>query len=413
MAEGSQTSLVTKPELLSPAGDMEQLIMAVAYGADAVYLGGLSFGLRASAGNFSSDELTEAIQMCHGRGVKVYVTCNAVLRNEDVFSLPGFLEELAEVGADAVIVSDIGALTLSRKYAPSIDIHISTQAGVFNFETARALHEMGASRIILARELPLHEIARIRENTPPELELEAFVHGSMCVAISGRCLLSNYLTGRDANRGSCTQPCRWKYSLVEEHRPGEYFDITEDSGGTYIMNSRDLCMIDHIPEMIDAGVTGLKIEGRMKSSYYAAVVTNAYRRAIDAAAAGQQLDDVWRSEVHKVSHREYSTGFYFDAEGPGQYCGDSMYISDCDVVAVVESCMDDGNACLTQRNKFSLGETLELLTPTDRPVEFIVSELFDADRNHIESAPHPMMELRMRLPKYAPRYSLLRKRRVQ
>ena len=399
-----------KPELLSPARDFEQLTMSLTYGADAVYLGGLRFGLRSAAGNFGSAELADAIALSHKHGAKTYITCNAVLTNDDAGDLPGFLSELADAGADAVIVSDPGALMLAKKHAPSVDIHISTQAGVFNYESARALYELGASRMILARELPLYEIARIRENTPPQLELEAFVHGSMCMAISGRCLLSNYLAGRDANRGECAQPCRWKYSLMEELRPGEYFDITEDSG-TYIMNSRDLCMIEHISELMDAGVTAMKIEGRMKSAYYAAVVTNAYRHAIDLACAGLPLSDVWRDEVNKVSHREYSTGFYFDAKGPGQYFGDSMYRSECDVVAIVEGCDNDGNAILTQRNKFRLFDKLELLTPYDEPIIFTVERITDASELDIEAAPHPMMELRMKLPKFAPQFSILRKYR--
>ena len=384
--------------------------MSLTYGADAVYLGGLRFGLRSQAGNFGPAELAEAIKRCHGCGVKAYVTCNAVLTNEDARMLPDFLGEIAGACADAVIVSDIGALTLARKYAPAVDIHISTQAGVFNYESARALYELGASRIILARELPLREIAQIRENTPPGLELEAFVHGSMCMAISGRCLLSNYLTGRDANRGECAQPCRWKYSLIEEQRPGEQFDITHGDG-TYIMNSRDLCMIDHIREMTESGVSALKIEGRMKSAYYAAVVTNAYRKAIDAAASGLPLPEVWREELLKVSHREYSTGFYFNSEGPGQYHGDSMYRSVCDVAAIVESCDPDGNAALTQRNKFCRGDELELLTPVDSPVAFIADRLTDADGRELDSAPHPMMSLRLKLPVYAPGFSILRKYR--
>jgi len=404
-------SNMIRPELLSPARDPEQLIMSLTYGADAVYLGGKNFGLRASAGNFDHDGLKAAVVLCREHKTRVYVTCNSVLSNDDVNDLPGFLEEIANAGADAVIVSDIGALILARKYAPGIQVHISTQAGVMNCESASAFYDLGAKRIILARELPLGEIARIRVNTPPELELEAFVHGSMCVAFSGRCLLSNYLTGRDANRGECAQPCRWKYSLSEEQRPGEYFDITENGTGTYIMNSRDLCMIDHIKEMCDAGITGLKIEGRMKSAYYAAVITNAYRRAIDAAAGGFPLKDIWRNEVEKVSHREYSTGFYFDVNGPGQFYGDAMYRSDCDVVAVVESCELDGNAVLTQRNKFCEGDRLEILTPVDEPLSFTVQQLTDSEGSQIDSTPHPMMEFRMKLPIYAPRFSLLRKRR--
>jgi len=399
-----------KPELLSPARDPEQLIMALTYGADAVYLGGLQFGLRASAGNFGKDELAAAVKLCHEHGAKAYVTCNSVLNNDDVTTLPQFLEELSDAKADAVIVSDIGALSLSRKYAPNVDIHISTQAGVFNFETANTLHDMGASRIILARELTLSDISKMRENIPPTLELEAFVHGAMCVAISGRCLLSSYLSNRDANRGACAQPCRWKYSLVEEHRPGEFFDITEGDG-TYIMNSRDLCLIEHIEELTDAGLSCLKIEGRMKSAYYAAVVTNAYRKAIDLASAGLPLSDVWRDEVNKVSHREYSTGFYFSSDGPGQYHGDSMYRTDCDVVAIVESCDEEGNAVLTQRNKFFKGDAIELLTPNDEPVSFIADCIRNKKDQEIDSTAQAMMELRIKLPIFAPKYSILRKLR--
>jgi len=384
--------------------------MALTYGADAVYLGGQRFGLRAFAGNFGKDELSSAVKLCHEHGAKTYITCNSVLNNDDILALPEFLEEISDAGADAVIVSDIGALSLARKYAPSVRIHISTQAGVFNYETAATLFDMGASRVILAREMPLSDILKLRENTPKELELEGFAHGAMCVAFSGRCLLSNYLTGRDANRGACAQPCRWKYSLIEHERPGEYLDITEGDG-TYIMNSRDLCMINHVKDMIDAGLMGLKIEGRMKSAYYAAVVTNAYRKAIDAAVSGSPLDEVWLNEVNMVSHREYSTGFYFDSDGPGQYHGDSMYRSDCDVVAMVESCDEHGNAVLTQRNKFYKGDEVELLTPTDKPILFVPERITNAKGAELESTPQSMMELHIKLPIYAPKYSILRKHR--
>jgi len=396
-----------KPELLSPARDMEQLIMSLTYGADAVYFGASQFGLRSSAG-FKPEELQSAVDLCHAYGAKAYITCNAVLTNDDACDLPGFLEALATIGADAVIVSDLGAMALVKKHAPDLDIHISTQAGVMNYETAQALHSLGASRIVLARELPLSEIAKIREQTPPELELEAFAHGSMCVSFSGRCLLSNYMTGRDANRGECAQPCRWKYHLVEATRPDVFWEISED-GGTYIMNSRDMCMIDHVSDMAAAGITCLKIEGRMKSFYYAAVITNAYRRAIDAAAAGEPLADIWRDEVNKVSHREYSTGFYFDAGGPGEYHGDAMYFSVCDVCAVVESCDENGNAVITQRNKFNRGDELELLTPSNEPIKFIAEDLRDSKGNEVQSAPHPMMQFQLKLPISVPKYSILRK----
>ena len=273
-------------ELLAPAGDMERLRMALHYGADAVYLAGKRFGMRASAGNFSMEELAEACEMAHGKGAAVHLTCNTLPREDELKALPDFLREAENAGVDAFIIADLGVMKAAEKYAPDVQRHVSTQLGVINSATARVLYDMGASRVVLARETPMRDMYEIRANTPKELEIEAFVHGAMCVSFSGRCLLSNYLTGRDANRGACAQPCRWKYRLVEEKRPGEYFDITEDNG-TYIMNSRDMCMIDHIPELIDAGVTSFKIEGRMKSAYYAAAVTNAYRHAIDCALKGE------------------------------------------------------------------------------------------------------------------------------
>lgn len=275
-----------KPELLAPAGDMERLQMAVAYGADAVYLAGGEFGMRAFAGNFSPEELADAVRLCHSRGVAVHVTCNTMPRDEEVDRLPDWLAFLDRTGVDAVIVADVGVLALAKRHAPHAAIHISTQASVVNHQSARAWHDLGASRVILARELSLDEIARIRDKAPPELELEAFVHGAMCVSYSGRCLLSNYMTGagRDSNRGSCAQPCRYQYALVEEKRPGEYFPIREEDGATYILNSRDLCMIDHMDDLLRVGLTSLKIEGRAKSAYYTAVVTGAYRHAIDAAS---------------------------------------------------------------------------------------------------------------------------------
>ena len=399
------------PELLSPAGDRERLDMALAYGADAVYLAGTRFGMRAAAGNFDRDALRAAVEKSHSAGVKVYVTVNTLPRNDELPELPGFLEYLEEIGADAVIAADMGVMALCRKYAPSVRIHVSTQAGVTNYAAARAFHDLGAKRIVLARELTLPEIAGIRENTPEDLELEAFVHGAMCVSFSGRCLLSNYLTGRDANRGECAQPCRWRYRLVEEQRPDEPLEITED-GGTFLLNSRDLCMIEHLRELRDAGVGSFKIEGRMKSFYYTAVVTNAYRRAIDCMMREEPLPDVWRREVLKVSHREYSTGFYFDSNGPGQVYSDAMYTSECDVAAVVEECGGDGLARVTQRNRFFPGDTLELLTPDAEPIEFTAGPLTDAEGENVEIANHPMMELWMRLPRPAPRLSILRKART-
>jgi putative protease len=399
-----------RPELLSPAGDMERLHMALRYGADAVYLSGRRFGMRAAAGNFGDDELFRAAALCRESGARLYVACNAVMRGDDILALPPFLERLQEIGADAVIVADIGAMRLAKRHAPKLRLHVSTQAGVANAESAGAFFDLGASRIILARELTLREIRQLRGNAPRELELEAFVHGSMCMAFSGRCLLSNYLTGRDANRGECAQPCRWKYRLIEEKRPGEMFELTED-GGTFLLNSRDLCMIGHIPELMEAGIDSLKIEGRQKSFYYAAVVTNAYRHAIDSAARGEKPGRVWLDEVNKVSHRAYSTGFYFDEKGPGQCYDDAMYASDCDVVAVVEDCDADGTAALTQRNYFNKGDMLELLMPDGEPVSFAAGLIYDAGGAPLDAVMHPMMPFRMKLPEKAPRYSIVRKKR--
>ena len=400
-----------KTELLAPAGDMERLIMALHYGADAVYLAGTEFGMRAAAGNFDSAGLAEAVGRCHAAGVRVYVTCNTLPREEELSRLPDYLSFLNGVGVDALIVADLGVIALAKKYAPAVKLHVSTQLGIVNSETCKAVYDMGATRAVLARELSLEEIRHIRKNAPEKLELEAFVHGAMCVSFSGRCLLSNYLTGRDANRGQCAQPCRWKYHLVEENRPGEYFEISEDNG-TYLLNSNDMCMIEHLPELIDAGITSFKIEGRMKSAYYAAAVTNAYRHALDAAAQQRPLPQVWVDEINKISHRQYSTGFYFGQPGQHYSRSDSIYFSEADVCAVVESCDSAGNAVLTQRNKFSVGDTVELLTNTNQPLAFTVEALFNAQGEQISSAPHPMMGLSMKLPLPCSPLSLLRKPKV-
>ncbi|MBR6206798.1 MAG: U32 family peptidase [Oscillospiraceae bacterium] len=400
--------MADKPELLSPAGDWEKMTMAVAYGADAVYLAGHSFGMRSGAGNFNPDELTRAVAYCHKRGVKVYVTCNTVPHDRELRQLPEYLMLLNEAGADAVIAADIGVMEMVRRYTPRCALHASTQTGIANSETALALRRLGADRVILARELTLEEIREIRENTPAELELEVFVHGAMCVSFSGRCLLSDYLTGRDANRGQCAQPCRWKYHLVEEKRPGQYMEITED-GGTYILNSRDLRMIEHLSEILETGVTGLKIEGRAKSAYYAGAVTGAYRQALDAAMEGRALDPVWVRETELVSHREYSTGIYFDSRGPGQYNGSSMYTSGCDVAAFVEACAEDGQALLSQRNKIAPGDALSLMMPGRQPVFWTAGEMQDEAGAPIDSTPHPMMRYRMKLPVQAPPFSVVRR----
>ena len=397
-------------ELLAPAGDMERLRMSLAYGADAVYLAGTDFGMRSFAGNFTPEELKQAVALCHSRGVAVHVTCNTMPRNGEIARMPEWLEYLQELGVDAAILADVGVLSLLKKHAPRVKAHISTQASVSNYQAAAAWYELEASRVILARELSLDEIREIRAKTPRELEIEAFVHGAMCVSYSGRCLLSNYMTGRDANRGACAQPCRYQYALVEEKRPGEYFPIGEDAGGAYIMNSKDMCMIDHIPELIDAGLDSLKIEGRAKSAYYAAVVTGAYRHAIDAALDGRPLDPVWRDEVEKVSHRPYSTGFYFGE--PGQHTSHSRYVRDWQIMAVVTSCAPDGTALCELRNKLSAGDELELVGPGLKPVPVTVEGLTDGDGLPIPEARKPQMPFYFRLPIQAPPLSLLRRKAV-
>lgn len=397
-----------KIELLAPAGDMERLEMAVAYGADAVYLAGTAFGMRSFAGNFTPEELKRAVDLCHKKGVRVHVTCNTMPRNDEVARLPEWLTYLDQVGVDAVILADVGVMALAGKYAPHVQRHISTQASIVNYETARAWHDLGADRVILARELSLDEIREIRAKTPPELELEAFAHGAMCVSYSGRCLLSNYMTGRDSNRGACAQPCRYQYALMEEKRPGEYFPVYEDEKGTYIMNSRDMCTIDHVAQLMDAGLDSLKLEGRAKSAYYAAIVTGAYRHAIDAALAGQPLDPVWRDEVEHISHRHYSTGFYFGQ--PGQFTQDSRYVRDWQIVAKVRSCTPDGRAVLTLNNKFSVGDQLELVGPGLRPCPVSVEALWDEDGECLDQVRKPQMVFQLDLPCQAPPLSLLRRR---
>lgn len=395
-----------KIELLAPAGDFERLEMALHYGADAVYLAGTQFGMRASAGNFTFPELSKATKLAHANGTAVHMTCNTLPREDELSQLPEFLEQAQDAGVDAFIIADLGVMAAAKKYAPKVSRHVSTQLGVINSATANVLFDMGADRVVLARETPMEDIRKIRANTPKELEIEAFVHGAMCVSFSGRCLLSNYLTGRDANRGACAQPCRWKYHLVEEKRPGEYFEISEDKG-THIMNSRDMCMIEHIPELIDAGVTSFKIEGRMKSAYYAAAVTNAYRHAIDYALRGEELPQVWIDELNKVSHRPYCTGFYYG--DPGQHFAEASYFSDAYVCAVVENCADDGFAELTQRNRFCVGDMVELLTNEGEPISFAVTELWDENGEAITATPHAMMKFKMRLPVNCSALSILRR----
>ncbi|MCL2508662.1 MAG: U32 family peptidase [Oscillospiraceae bacterium] len=389
---------VNLPELLSPAGDMESLISAVRFGADAVYLAGTQFGMRTAPPNFAPEQLRGAVAFAHKNGVKVYLTCNTLPRNDELPRLREFLPMAADCGVDAFIAADLGTLSFIKKHAPGVAVHISTQAGVTNSEAANAFYEMGARRIIPARELSLKELRGIRENTPDDLELECFVHGAMCVSFSGRCLLSNYMTGRDSNRGDCAQPCRWKYALVEETRPGEYFPVDENSDGTYILNARDLCMIGHIPELIDAGISSFKIEGRAKSFYYVSVITNAYRCAIDAYSRGG-LPPKWvLEEVYRVSHREYCTGFFFGPPSANaEIFRDGGYRRYCELMATVVDC-DGGTLYCEQRNKFFAGDELEALEPGKPPRKFVAANLCAEDGEPIESTPHPKMRFTMNAP---------------
>ena len=397
---------MAKLELLSPAGDMERLKMSILYGADAVYLAGTSFGMRSFAGNFTPEELPIAVKYAHDHGVKVHVTVNTMPRNEEIAQLPAYLEQLQDAGVDALIVADMGAFTLAGKYAPRCERHISTQQSIANYECAKAWYDLGATRVVLARELNLEEIRTIRQNTPKELEIETFGHGAMCVSYSGRCLLSNYMTGRDSNRGACAQPCRYQYALMEEKRPGEYFPVYEDEKGTYILNSRDMCMIDHLDDLMDAGVDCIKIEGRAKSAYYAAIVTGAYRHCIDDIAAGKPIDPVWRNEVDHVSHRIYSTGFYYGE--PGQYTENSRYIREWQVTAIVESCDENGLALCSLRNKFSEGEQLEVVGPDMRPFTVTAGNMTDAEGNPLSQPRTPESKFYIPLPKQVPPFTILR-----
>ena len=396
-----------KLELLSPAGDMEQLNMSILYGADAVYLAGTSFGMRSFAGNFSPEALPKAVKFAHDHGVHVHVTVNTMPRNDEVAQLPAYLEQLDDAGVDALILADLGAFTLAGKYAPHCQRHVSTQQSIANYACAQAWFDLGAQRVVLARELSLEEIRGIRQKVSQDLEIETFGHGAMCVSYSGRCLLSNYMTGRDSNRGACAQPCRYQYALMEEKRPGEYFPVFEDEQGTYIMNSRDMCMIDHLDDLMDAGVDCIKLEGRAKSAYYAAIVTGAYRHCIDAVASEQPLDPVWRNEVDHISHRIYSTGFYYGQ--PGQYTKTSRYIRQWQIVAMVESCDERGLAKCSLRNKFRKGDILECVGPDTRPFEVIPEEMETPEGAPLEEPKTPQMEFYLRLPKQVPAYSILRR----
>lgn len=396
-----------KLELLSPAGDMERLKMSVLYGADAVYLAGTSFGMRSFAGNFSPEELPEAVKFAHEHGVKCHVTVNTMPRNDEVAQLPEYLSQLDDAGVDALIVADLGAFMLAGKYAPHCQRHISTQQSIANYECAQSWFDLGAQRVVLARECSLEEIRTIRQKVDPRLEIETFGHGAMCVSYSGRCLLSNYMTGRDSNRGACAQPCRYQYALMEEKRPGEYFPVYEDEKGTYILNSRDMCTIDHLKDLMDAGIDCIKIEGRAKSAYYAAIVTGAYRHCIDDIAVGREIDPIWRDEVEHVSHRIYSTGFYYGQ--PGQYTENSRYIRQWQIVAKVEACDETGTAVCSLNNKFRSGDALEVVGPDLRPFPITAEGMADMEGTPIDEAKTPQMRFTMQLPKPVPPLSMIRR----
>lgn len=373
-------------ELLSPAGNMEKLKTAFKFGADACYLAGKKFGLRAFSGNFDENELKEAVEFAHQLNKKIYVTINIVAHNEDFAGLDEYLKYLQSIQVDGIIVSDIGIMMLAKEVAPKLDLHVSTQANVTNKYTAKFYCDLGAKRLVLARELSIKEIKEIRDYIPREVEIETFVHGAMCISYSGRCLLSNYLSGRDSNRGACIQACRFEYSICEKTRRGEHYDIQEDERGTYILNSKDLCMIEHIKELVDAGITSFKIEGRMKSPYYVATITNAYRRAIDDMLNGRPFNKELLEEVEKTSHRRYTTGFYFGANDK-EYIEDSMPIQSFEFMAIVKEDEKDGFTVIEQRNKFEIGDELEVLSPNSTFNEIIkVEEMYTLDGEKITCA---------------------------
>lgn len=405
---------LVKPEILAPAGDMEALTAALTFGADAVYVGGTQFSMRTSPKNFDFEELKKAVELTHKYGKKLYLTCNILPRENQLSLLCEFLKNAEESKVDALIIADMGVLALAKKYAPNTAIHMSTQVGIVNSESAKALNVLGASRVVLARELSFAEIIEIRKNIPADLEIECFVHGAMCVSFSGRCLISEYLTGRDPNRGDCSQPCRWKYHLMEENREGNFYPVFEDDGGTYLYNSRDMSMIEHIPELVKSGISSFKIEGRAKTSYYTAVVTNAYRKALDAYFEAGCPEDFSTpeeilEEVEKISHREYNTGFYMGTP-PGQTTSNGGYIRKYDLVALCEEELPKGGI-ITQRNKFYLGDEIDILPPSGNPFTVKALKLVDEYGVEVDSTPHPMQRLELYCEKPIPSGSYLRVKR--
>ena len=404
---------IKKPELLIPAGNLETLKTAIIYGADAVYIGGEAFGLRAKADNFSIEDMKAGIDFAHERGKKVYVTANILAHNRDIAEAEDYFRELSHTGADAVIISDPGLFEISKEINPDIEIHISTQANNTNYRTFLFWHKLGAKRVVSARELSLEEIKEIRRNIPDDLEIESFVHGAMCISYSGRCLLSSFMAGRDANQGACTHPCRWKYSLMEEKRPGEYFPVTENERGTYIFNSKDLCMIEHIPELLDAGIDSLKIEGRMKTALYVATVARTYRRAIDDFFESPELYrerlELYKEEIGKCTTRDFTTGFYFGKpQSDSQIYDSNTYHKNYIYLGTVAG-VEDGYALIEQKNKFSVGDEIEIMKPDFENVRTKVLEIRDADSmGAMESCPHPKQKLKLRLSVMPEAFDILR-----
>ena len=405
---------VKKPELLIPAGSLEVLKIAVLYGADAVYIGGEAFGLRAKARNFSREDMKEGIAFAHAHGVKVHVTVNILAHNYDLEGVKDYLYELKELKPDALIIADPGIFTLAGEICPEIDRHISTQANNTNYETCLFWHRLGARRVVMARELSLSEIREIRSRVPEDLEIEAFVHGAMCISYSGRCLLSSFLTGRDANRGECTHPCRWKYALMEETRPGEYFPVTENERGTYIFNSKDLCMIGHLDDLINAGINSFKIEGRMKTALYVATVARTYRKAIDDyfedPGKYRQNMEWYLDQIQDCTYRQFITGFFYGKPGPESQIYDSnTYIKEYTYLGYAEEITEDHLVRITQRNKFITGEKIEIMKPDGRNLTAEVEEILDQDRQRVESAPHPRQTLYVHLSAEVSEYDILRR----
>ena len=406
-----------KFELLAPAGDLEKLKIALIYGADAVYFGGEMFSLRAGAGNLSFEEMKEGLEFAHNMGKRCYMTINIFAHNEDIEPLKQYLTTIRDFGIDGFIVSDPGIIDLIQEIIPDAEIHLSTQANMTNYRTANFWYKMGVKRLVLARELTFDEIREVRKNIPEDMELEAFVHGAMCISYSGRCLLSNFMIERDANRGMCAHPCRWKYSLVEEKRPGEYYPVEEDDRGTYIMNSRDLCMIEHIPEIIESGIMSAKIEGRMKSVFYVATIIHAYRQAIDAYFAdpeNYEFKKEWMREVKKVSHREFTTGFYYDKPtNKDQNYQTSAYTRDYSFIGIVKGYEEEtGMAIVEQRNKMNIGDTIEIFGPDIEFFEQELTEMYDLESGEaVNSAPHPQQMLKIKMDKPVKENYILRKRK--